>query len=73
MDKILETIDEVGDARQTIIMKTDQEPSIRALVEDVVAEREDGRTIVEEAPKESKGSNGIVERGVHSMEIRMRS
>jgi hypothetical protein len=40
IDKVLEMIDEVGDARQTIIMKTDQEPSIKALVKDVVKERE---------------------------------
>ena len=46
-DKVVEMIDEVGDARQTIIIKTDQEPSIKALMEDVVQEREEGRMILE--------------------------
>ena len=55
-------IDEVGDARQTIVMKMDEEPSSKALIEDVVKEREKGRTVVEESPVGSSGSNGVVER-----------
>ena len=70
--KILETIYAVGDARQTIIMKTDQEPSIKALVEDLVHEREDGRTIVEESSVKSSGSNGVVERAVQGVEGHIR-
>ena len=33
---------------------------------------ENAKTIVEEAPKQSKGSNGIVERGVQSIENNIR-
>lgn len=72
LDKILEAIDEVGEAKQTIIIKTDQEPSIKALMEDVVAEREEGRTIVEESPVGSSGSNGVVERAVQGLEGQIR-
>ena len=45
-------------------MKTDQEPTIRFLVDDVCVNRTGARTIKEEAPKGSKGSNGVVERAV---------
>ena len=59
----MDMIEEVGDRKQTIIVKTDQEPAIRVLIADIVEEREEGRTIVEESPKGSSGSNGVVERG----------
>ena len=71
-DKVMDMIDEVGDAKQTIIMKTDQEPSVETLIEDIVKEREDGRTVVEESPRESSGSNGVVERAVQSVEGHIR-
>ena len=38
------------------------------LVDDVCLRRAGARTIREEAPKGSKGSNGIVERAVQSVE-----
>ena len=70
VDKVMEFISECGDGGGDIIIKTDQEASIKALVKDIVEQRGDDkgrRTMVEEAPKESKGSNGIVERGVQTM------
>ena len=48
LDKALELIAEAGDANQRIMVKTDQEASVKALIEDLVAQREEGRTIVEE-------------------------
>ena len=59
---MIEFVDEVGDKGQQIVVKTDQEPSIEAVVEDLVKEREDGRTVVEESPKMSSGNNGVAER-----------
>ena len=44
LDKILEFIDEAGDTNQSIIIKTDYEPSIGYLVKDSIREREDGKT-----------------------------
>ena len=73
IDKVLEFIEEVGDGAATIMIKTDQEPSIQCLVEDLVAAREEGRTVVEESPVQSSGSNGIVERAVQTIESRMRA
>jgi hypothetical protein len=71
-DKCLEFMDENGDRENQVLIKTDQENSIEYLVKEIVEERQEGRTIVEESPKDSKGSNGAVERGVQEMENQMR-
>ena len=42
-------------------------------VKDLVKERVEGRTVIEESPKKSSGSNGTVEREVQSIEGRMRA
>ena len=55
-DKCCEFLEENGDKMSKVIVKTDQEPSIEYLIKDLVRRREEGRTIVEEAPLESKGS-----------------
>ena len=67
-DKCCEFMEENGDKVNKVIVKTDQEPSIAYLIKDLVGRREEGQTIVEEAPVESKGSNGIVERTVQEVE-----
>ena len=72
LDKALELIAEAGDANQRIMVKTDQEASVKALIEDLVAQREEGRTIVEESPVQSSGSNGVVERAAQSIEGQIR-
>eukprot|EP00973_Karenia_brevis_P080283 11136127-Karenia_brevis.AAC.1 len=43
------------------------------LVRSIQEERSEGKTVVEEAPKKVKGSNGIVERAVPEIEGRIRS
>ena len=73
IDKILDFVDEVGDSAAQIIIKSDQEPSIVSLAEDVVKAREEGRTVVEESPKQSSGSIGVVERAVQEVEGQMRA
>ena len=64
VDKCLEFIGELGDMENEIIIKTDQQNSIGHLVGEIAKGRPNGRTIVEESPIQSKGSNGIVVRGV---------
>ena len=66
-------MEEGGDSASQIIIKSDQEPAMVALVEDVVRAREEGRTTVEESPKQSSGSNGVVERAVQEVEGQMRA
>ena len=73
IDKVLEFVEEVGDSSAQIIIKSDQEPAIVSLAEDIVKAREEGRTVVEESPKQSSGSNGVVERAVQEVEGQMRA
>ena len=65
---VLELISECGDKDRDVIVKTDQEPAIKFLVDDVCMARIGARTIRELAPNNSKGSNGVVERVVQSVE-----
>ncbi len=73
VDKCLEFMDEMGDRESRIIVKNDQEPAMKFLIDDLVKSREDGRTILEESPVKSSGSNGVVERGVESIEGQVRA
>ena len=65
---VIDFFDECGDKDAPIIVKSDQEPAIGFLTDDIGAARTGARTIVEQSPKKSKGSNGIVERAVQSVE-----
>jgi len=71
-DKCLEFIEENGDREGDIVVKTDQEPSIKYLIKDLMDSRGEGKTIPEESPVKSSGSNGIVERGVSEVEGEIR-
>ena len=66
--KVLDFIKECGAAETEIILKTDQEPAIEALMADVVKTRRAAITVLEKSPVGSSGSNGVVERGVQSVE-----
>ena len=73
VDKVQDMIDEVGDANQTIIVKSDQEASVKVIIEDIVKGRAEGRTIVEESLVGSSGSNGVVERAIQTIEGQIRA
>ena len=60
--KALDLITERGDEDRTVILKTDQEPAIKFLVDDVCSARAGARTTVEQTPAGLKGSHGVVER-----------
>eukprot|EP00973_Karenia_brevis_P004060 557791-Karenia_brevis.AAC.1 len=63
-DKCLDFIHENGDAEVDILIKSDTEEAMKLLVRSIQEERNEGKTAVEEVPKRSKGSNGVVERAV---------
>ena len=69
----MDIVEECGDKDRAIILKTDQEPAIKFLVDDVCMARTGARTIVEQFPGRSKGSNGIAERAVQSVEQYLRT
>ena len=52
---VLELIEECGDKDRQIIVKTDQEPAIKFLVDDICTARTGAKKIVEQAPRRSKG------------------
>ena len=66
--KVLEFVKECGAAETEIILKTDQEPAIDALMADVVKTSGAAITVLEKSPVGSSGSNGVVERGVQGVE-----
>ena len=70
--KVVEFVQECGDRDADVILKSDQEPSIKYLVDDIMRIRPGAKTLVELSPKGSSGSNGIVERGVQSCEGQIR-
>ena len=59
-DKCLDFIEDCGDSNGRIIIKNDQEPSMQFVIDDLIAERKEGGTIIEESPVKGSGSNGIV-------------
>ena len=67
---------EIGCERGDLILKSDQEPAIMALFAEVSKLRAEkggiGRTIEEASPVGSSSSNGIVERGIQSVEEQVR-
>ena len=65
---MLEFFEENGDGDAKVIIKTDQEPSIQYLIQDIIDTRKEGRTVIEESPVRSSGSNGVGERGVQEIE-----
>ena len=68
MDCALELIESCGDGATNVITRSDKEPSIQMLVKDLVSERTEGQTVVEESPVGSSGCNGVVERAVQEDE-----
>ena len=66
--RVLDFIRLCGAEEADVVVKTDQEPAIEALIRDVVRARGAVGTIVEESPVGSSGSNGVVERAVQNVE-----
>jgi hypothetical protein len=71
--RVVDLVNECGNKDRDIILKTDQEPAILYLVDDISKNRTGAKTIPEEAPKKSSGSNGMVERAVQTVEGQLRT
>ena len=69
----IELINECGNKDADIILKLDQEPAIKYLVDDIMKNRTGAKTIPELAPEKSSGSSGVVERAVQTIEGQIRS
>eukprot|EP00973_Karenia_brevis_P069463 9658713-Karenia_brevis.AAC.1 len=51
VDKCIDFIEEVGDSKRDILIKSDTEEAMRMLMRYVQEERPNVKTVVEEAPK----------------------
>ena len=71
--RIVELINECGNQELDVIVKSDQEPAVKFLIDDVLRHRTSAKTIVEESPKRSSGSNSVVERAIQTAEGFVRS
>ena len=58
---------EIGCENRNIILKSDQEEAIKALLDEISRYRADVSTIVEQSLVKSSQSNGIVERAIKSV------
>ena len=56
----------------TVVFKSDQEPALGDLLQEVVKRRGDARTFVEQSPVASSASNGVIERRNLSVEGQVR-
>ena len=63
---------EIGCEGQDLILKSDQEEAIKALVNEVIRWRSSSRTIPEMSPVKSSQSNGIAERAIESIVSQVR-
>ena len=73
--RVTNFIEELGCAHLDIITKSDREPAMRSLLREISKMRAEvggGRTIPEASPAYSSQSNGLVERGVQSVEAQVR-
>ena len=75
VDRVTAFIEEIGYMHQDLIVKSDQESAVRAVVEEIGRARAatgSGKWIVEHSPVRSSQSNGIVERAVQSVQGQLR-
>ena len=73
--RVIGFLNEVGCLHGDLIVKSDQEPAIKAVVEDVGRAKTadgSGRYIVENSPVGASQSNGMVERGIQSVAAQAR-
>eukprot|EP00973_Karenia_brevis_P027579 3802133-Karenia_brevis.AAC.1 len=73
VDRCLDFVDENGDAKVDISIKSDTEEAMKMLVRSIQEERVEGKIVVEEAPRRVKGSNSVVESAVQESKGRIRS
>ena len=66
-DKALQFMEEIGDTTSKVIVKADQEPSIKYLVNDIVEGGPQGQTVAELSPVKPSGSNGMVEKCIQEV------
>ena len=74
VERVWAFMKELGIEGGDVIVKTDQEPAIKYLVEEIARRKAEvgGRWIRENSPVDSHASNGVVERGIQSVQGQIR-
>ena len=69
IERVWAFMKELGIEGQDLIVKSDQEPAIKHLVDEVARRKAEvgGRLIKENSPVDSHASNGVVERAIQSV------
>ena len=70
--RVIAFIRELGYDGKKLVLKSDQESSVNAVLVRVAQKRE-GETFLEHSPVRSSGSNGIIERGIKDVQGQIRS
>ena len=70
--RVIAFLKEIGYEGRTVIVKSDQESPICAVVEKLIVARTQGSTIPENSPVGSSGSKCIAERAIKEVEMRVR-
>ena len=70
--RLVAFIKEIGQEGQRMIVKSDQESPIKAVVDKLILARAQAATVPEHSPVRSSGLNGVFERAVKEVEMRVR-
>ena len=62
--RIIAFIKELGYESAKIVLKSDQESSVKSVIDAVIRARRDALTMPEYFPVRSSGSNGVIEREI---------
>ena len=71
--RIIAFIEELGYESTKIVLKSDQESSVKSVIDAVTRARKDAPTMPEYSPVRSSGSNGVIERGIKEVQGQLRA
>ena len=71
--RIIAFIQELGYESAKIVLKSDQESSVKSVIDAVIRARRDTPTMPEYSPVRSSGSNGVIERRIKEVQGQLRA
>ena len=73
LKRIIAFIEELGYESAKIVLKSDQESSVKSVIDAVIRARRDAQTMPDYSPVRSSGSNGVIERGIKEVQGQLRA
>ena len=73
IQRIIAFIKELGYESAKIVLKSNQESSVKSVIDAVSRARRDAPTMPEYSPVRSSGSNGVIERGIKEVQGQLRA